>query len=35
MKRVKGIMIEVQEYIAEIEYMRQNKEKIDKERAEA
>lgn len=34
-KRVKGIMTEVQEYIDEIEFTRQNKATLDKERAEA
>ena len=35
MKNVKSMMMEVQEYIAEIEYMAANKEKLEKERAEA
>ena len=35
MKRVKGIMTEVQEYIAEIEYTKANKQVLEKEREEA
>ena len=34
-KQKKGIMIEIQEYIAEISYMKQNADKLEKERAEA
>ena len=35
MKGIKGIMVEVQEYINEIEYTKQNKTVLDKERTEA
>ena len=34
-KRIKGMMIEVQEYINEIEYTKDNQAILDKERAEA
>mmetsp|Transcript_25753 Transcript_25753/g.34414 ORF Transcript_25753/g.34414 Transcript_25753/m.34414 type:complete len:173 (+) Transcript_25753:1012-1530(+) len=35
MKRVKGLMIEVQEYINEIDYVKKNSVEIEKQRAEA
>ena len=35
MKKVKSFMIEIQEYIQEIEYTKANKEVLDKERNEA